>query len=242
MAHMILSRAPGPSRGPQEHNQGHNIHFRPLLLPPALESQGSKVSTALLVPGNLPGWSLLMAEVAGQRHSLLYLRDSVSGWRFLIDTGAQISIIPATAIVSRNQPRGPPLHAANAMAIQTYGDKTVHIQIGQQNFAWRFTISSLLTAILGADFLLAHGLLVDIRGRRLVDACTFQAVHLDASRSEQLQMATISTPRDEFQQILDEFPKFLKPQLSAASLHHGVFHHIPTQVPPVHAKACRLPA
>ena len=47
----------------------------------------------------------MMASATGQTNSLLFLRDTISGRQFLVDTGAEVSVLPATSWihVQRNQ-------------------------------------------------------------------------------------------------------------------------------------------
>ena len=37
-----------------------------------------------------------------------------------------------------------------------------------------------------------------------------------------------------------DFPALLRPTFSAATMPHGIVHHLPTEGPPVHAKVRRL--
>jgi len=63
----------------------------------------------------------LVAHVSGQCQShLLYVRDCNTGHKLLIDTGAQISVIPASAQERRGQ-KTEPLIAANGSKIDTFG-------------------------------------------------------------------------------------------------------------------------
>ncbi|GFO27668.1 retrovirus-related pol polyprotein [Plakobranchus ocellatus] len=46
---------------------------------------------------------------------------SNTGHRFLVDTGAQVSVIPPTWFDKHHGQRGPPLQSANGTSITTYG-------------------------------------------------------------------------------------------------------------------------
>ena len=56
-----------------------------------------------------------------------------------------------------------------------------------------------------------------------------------------IQLSAAMTP-SQFQAALAEFPQLTQPNFSAAKPTHGVSHFILTNGPPVHAKACQLPA
>ena len=52
--------------------------------------------------GKRPGQSLV-AAAAGQSNGLLYLTDYLSKTQFLVDTGAEISVLPATGLDTRTE-------------------------------------------------------------------------------------------------------------------------------------------
>ena len=52
---------------------------------------------------------------------LLFIHDSISGRRFLCDTGAQRSVLPASCLDVVVDSHGPPMEAANGSPIRTYG-------------------------------------------------------------------------------------------------------------------------
>ena len=60
----------------------------------------------------------LVAEATGHNRGLLFLRDSVSKRQFLIDTGAEVSVLPATGLDTRTRQPGTPLLAANGNSIR----------------------------------------------------------------------------------------------------------------------------
>lgn len=53
---------------------------------------------------------------------LFYVKDANSGYLFLVDTGAQVSVIPPTANMA-NKATSYNLQAANGSRIETYGEK-----------------------------------------------------------------------------------------------------------------------
>ncbi len=95
--------------------------------------------------------------------------------------------------------------------------------------------------LLGADFLRANALLVDLKGRRLVDAATFHSVPLSPTTAPAPHLNAITTLTDQFDRLLAEFPEITTPDFTQAPCRHGVEHHIVTKGPPVHARARRLP-
>ena len=86
----------------------------------------------------------------------LLVNDNHSGRTFLIDTGAQVSLLPATAHARRHpSPRAPTskLVAANGSSIASYGTQQTHVQLCKRKFTVTFIIADVRRPILGADFL-----------------------------------------------------------------------------------------
>ena len=168
--------------------------------------------------------------------------DEVSGQRFLVDTGATMSILPPSSADKRRPPVARTLQAANGSAIPTFGTRPLTFTLKRRKFSWTFTVAGVTQAILGADFLLHHGLMVDVGNRRLVDVLTFTSVPLrtDARTHTMNHVSTVVPPSDRYQLVLAEFPALTEPTFSTPKTKHGIYHHITTKGPPVHTKARRL--
>ena len=87
---------------------------------------------------------------AGRKDSPLFVQDHDSGKRFLVDTGAQVSVLPATGQLTRSYVNGPTLLAANGSAIRTFGTRTESLHIGSQRYTWPFILADVAQPILGA--------------------------------------------------------------------------------------------
>ena len=80
--------------------------------------------------GKRLGHSLSAASAAGHSPScLLILQDRISGRRFLIDTGAEVSIIPPTAADRKHKP-DLGLRAVNGSSIPNYDTRSLSIDLG----------------------------------------------------------------------------------------------------------------
>ena len=124
-------------------------------------------------------WKTLRSAASGDRRHwphpshLFYIMDKSSGYRFLIDTGAEISAIPPSHSDSKYRQEGCNLLAVNGSTIATYGKKSLTLDLELQHiFRWIFIIANVQSPILGADFLRQYSLLVDMKHCRLVDALT----------------------------------------------------------------------
>ncbi|CAE1308181.1 unnamed protein product [Acanthosepion pharaonis] len=113
---------------------------------------------------------------ADYKNRLFYIQDRNSNLRFLVETGAQISVIPLS---SRDKSMTKPkeallkLQAANVTPISTYGERIMSLNIGlKREFTWTLTIADVETPILGADFLAHFNLSVELSSRTLTDMFT----------------------------------------------------------------------
>ena len=123
-----------------------------------------------------------MASAAGHNSGLLFLCDTVTKRQFLVDTGAEVSVLPATGLDRRTGQTGPPLLAANGSSIGKYGMRTLSLHFASNSYQWKFVIAEVSRPLLGADFLRSNSLLVDVKGKRLVDAVSYHSVPLSSTR------------------------------------------------------------
>ena len=190
--------------------------------------------------GKRQGRRSLVAVSVGHAGRLLFIHDSTSGRRFLCDTGAQRSLLPASQVDVVADTHGPPMEAANGSPIRTYGTRHVELCFGGQRFSWDFVTAKVTVPLLGSDFLCAYGLLVDVKNQRLIDAVTFSSYSCALSDSDAVHLSSLLSVTDSFQRLLAEFPALTQPTFSSSSAKHGVEHHLDTTGPPVYARARRL--
>ena len=156
--------------------------------------------------------------------------------RFLVDTGAEVSVIPPSRTERRH-----PAHLT-LQAINTFGTRSLTLDLGlRRTFRWVFVIANVQHPILGAEFLRHFSLLVDMRHQRLSDGLT----HLRVQRVT--CKATFPSPvilpqklTSVYHSILAEFPTITQPCSPDATIKHDVTHHMETNGPPTSARARRL--
>ena len=64
-------------------------------------------------------------------HTQFFVTDSISKRCFLVGTGAQVSVTPASKLDKKTRSRGPPLQAANGSTITTCGTRVVCLRFGR---------------------------------------------------------------------------------------------------------------
>ena len=182
-----------------------------------------------------------MATATGREGNLMYGYDHNSGRRYLVDCGAEVSALPDSGFNTRILSPGPPLEAANGSCIGTYGHRLIPLYINGRRYEWKFVIANVSKAILGADFLRHHNLLVDVKGRRLLDMETYCSMSCTVSSSFTTGLTHITESDSAYLKLLDEFPTLTSPIFTQTHPAHGVEHIIPTSGPPVPAHGRRLP-
>lgn len=134
---------------------------------PALRSRSPSVPPALIVALKCQGRPAVIAAAVGLKHRL-YAWDRQSGRRFLVDTGEEVCVLPPLGVDTRSGHQGPSLTAVNGSSIQMYGVRMVLLIFGPCHFTWTFMMADVSQPLLGADFLRAQSLLVDVWGQCLV--------------------------------------------------------------------------
>lgn len=101
----------------------------------------------------------------------LSIKDINTGMRFLIDTGANVSVLPVTRkSYSVSDSSNFKLYAANCSEIQTYGTRNLELNLNLKKlYKWTFIVANVKQPIIGADFLRHYNLLVDLNSQKLID-------------------------------------------------------------------------
>ena len=166
--------------------------------------------------------------------------DQRTGQSFLIDTGADVSVYPASPQDRQNSTPSIPLSAANGTSIKTWGKRSIALEIRPKHvYIHEFYLADVTRPILGADFFIAHELIIDLKGKRLLSLDNVSVV-LKSSVSPMTLAGLSLHPHNEYSDLLHQFPELLTPRFDSTVNKHGVEHHIITQGPPVHARARRL--
>ena len=172
---------------------------------------------------------------------LLQIRDNITKVQFLVDTGAEYSVLPATPADRAGGTRGLDLQAANASSITTFGQRMLTVSLGlRKTFNWIFLVADVSHPLLGADFLSAHDLLVDTKRGRLIDNQTGVSSSGFFSPVPSTHLtAVIATSDPTFLNLLREFPSLTQAS-NQPEPQHSIRHHVETTGPPVFCRPRRL--
>ena len=160
--------------------------------------------------------------LAATSSRLFSVLDTNTNSRFLVDTGAQVSVLKRTH-QDKVAHDGFRLQAANGSSITTYGQRSVTLNIGlRRDFKHVFTIADVQQNILGADFLSKYNLLVDMKNKSLIDVLTSLSVSARHSRLEQdypRDLCVLVNHAKTYSELLSEFPELLKPDFTTPVKH-----------------------
>ncbi|GFT70796.1 transposon Tf2-9 polyprotein [Trichonephila clavipes] len=169
----------------------------------------------------------------------LFIKDKSSNTAFLIDTGSDVSVLPASlsekgkAVFSNCQPL---IHLLSTFMVKRLLTLDLNLR---RVFRWPFLIASVSVPIIGADFLYNFNISPDLRNRKLIDNATKISTNCKLVSPEVHSIKLVSG-ESIFHDVLREFPEIVKPPSFSQEVKHNIKHFIETSGPPVFAKARRL--
>ena len=184
--------------------------------------------------------SSLTVAMTGANKALFYVWDRQSKRKFLRDTGAEVSVLPATRFDRQKGQSAQMLLAANGSKITTFGSRAVTIDLPQDKFKWTFVIANVAQPLLGADFLRTHFLLVDIKHQHLVNAQLFTSISMEKAPGLSPRLNALSLEQNAFAQVLAQFLQITTPHFCEKVAKHETVQHIVTRGPPIHVRPRRF--
>lgn len=171
----------------------------------------------------------------------LQIHDDNTNKHYLIDTGADVSVLPLAAPTCDLRPTATQLYAANGTKIKVIGEKILKLNLGlRREFSWSFVVADVTSPIIGADFIRHHDLLIDLRRNRIIDNKT--KLETKCTPNVQTISADIKTfdTTNPFAEILNEFSDITKLKSHGAQTNSTITHRIETTGQPVFARPRRL--
>jgi hypothetical protein len=225
-----------------------------VLLPRPLREQGPEVRERLHIPGKLvgrrpapaapppPDLSIpavpplhfvrqsATAMSFSPAKNLIFLLDSNNNFKFLVDSGASLSIIPHS---SSAPPTGPHLVGANGKQIPAWGFRRHTVCFSGQIFDFDFLLAAVATPILGMDFLAKFNFSINPSKQQVLHANSGRTLTKASTNSFSSPWtpetaAAVAALPPQVQQLLKEFPSLLRPSAALPKPLHGVVHRIDT--------------
>ena len=155
---------------------------------------------------------------------------------FLVDSGAEVSIVKPTATEKNAPSPGLNLVSVNGSPISTYGNRIMTLTFDDKTtFRWIFIIADVPHNILGIDFLRQNALVVVFANSSLNNSLS------KISRSLVKQVCNVEIPKpflvtNDYLKMLQSFPELTKPPNRDKPVKHDVVHEIETNGYPCHAR------
>lgn len=155
----------------------------------------------------------------GQSKSrLFHVMNRTTGQQYLVDTGAEGSIIPAQRS-DRTTPPTSYLQAANGSRIPVHKSRSLNLMRKRNNgtcglrrmFRWVFLVADVRRALIGTDFLNHYGPLVDVKSQRLLDTAALLSVHGIVPSDSPIVAPTTTVAGNPFACLLQKFPNVMRP-------------------------------
>ena len=152
-----------------------------------------------------------VANIALSRSKLLYVADKGHKCRYLIDTGAAVSVLPKSCANGISDAGSLPLVAANNSTIHTYGNCKRVVDVGlKREYPWTFIVADVQQPAIRADFSIHYNLLVDLRSRCLRDMRTGLAIAASLSSIKPLSLNRVDTVQNEYTKLLGQSPELTR--------------------------------
>ena len=182
-----------------------------------------------------------VANIALSHSKLLYVADKRHKSKYLIDTGAAVSVLPKSCANGISDADSLPLVAANNSTINTYGNckRVVDVSL-KREYPWTFIVADVKQPIIGADFLIHYNLLVDLRSRCLRDMRTGLAIAASLSSITPLSLNRVDTVQNEYTKLLGQLTELTSPTTKGETVKHGITHKIVTKGHSMFARPRRL--
>jgi hypothetical protein len=172
---------------------------------------------------------------------LIYVKDTTSNVRYLVDSGAALSILPHRSVLP---PSGPAIVNANGGLIPSWNFVTKQLHFGPHHFSYSFLQANVSQPILGADFLKTNSVTVDFKEGRLHfpnKQSSSPLPHPNSPSSTISSQAPTPHSTPEISALLSRFPSVSASSTSSwPQPKHGTIHSIHTTGPPLAACARRL--
>ena len=111
----------------------------------------------------------------------------------------------------------------------------------RRSFKWNFVVADVSKPIIGADFLIYYGLLVDLKNKQLYDSKTELKSKCSSKMTSQITEIKTIPITITYKSLLEEYHEITKPRpFTLKDTKHNVVHRIETHCNPISSKPRRL--
>jgi hypothetical protein len=157
---------------------------------------------------------------------------------YLVDSGADVSVLPSSRTSAALKDTPILLFAVNHTPIKVYGQQRETIKLGSKTFDWDFIIAEVSDNILGVDFIGNNRLLIDLEEAVLINKANNEKISCDHHKGTPIVIKAINMSLP-YYDIVAEY-KITEMAPLNTTITNPTYHHIETNGPPVNARPRRL--
>ena len=188
----------------------------------------------------MPSRTETIVDVGPALSKRLHIRDVSTGLIYLVDTGSDISLLPADSKTLTKKPSDIVLFADNDSRVPTFGEVNVTLNLNLRCvFKWNFCVAQVPYPIIGVELIAHFHLVPYLHGSRLVDITTGLSSR-GFLKSEPVCGLNLVNQDHTFSNILAAFPERLSTVQRVGPSVGDVQHHILISGPPVSERALHL--
>jgi cleavage and polyadenylation specificity factor subunit 1 len=175
--------------------------------------------------------STILSRDPGENKKTLFITDDNTKIDYLIDTGAEFSVLPPGAedVARGARPTNVEhLLSANGSIIPIYGRRTVILTLNGVKYEHSFVVAGVTKEIIGCDFLFKTGLMVDIKNARLWRSRDNERIPCQVRSVEYYtyRVYSMETNSEKYLALLREFPQVIEPLVRFKEPCHPVQHSL----------------
>ena len=102
--------------------------------------------------GKRAGRASVVATASCLKDGLLFVWDKIFGERFLVRTGVEVSVFPATELLTSTKHPGTSLVVAKSSTLKTYGMCSIPLRFTSKQYRWDFVIALAGGCLLTSQF------------------------------------------------------------------------------------------
>ena len=157
--------------------------------------------------------------------TVLKIPCKISKYNFLIDTGASCSVLPCKK--KPDSEGDGKLYLADGTSINTYGSTNLTIDLGLgKTYNFEFIKAEVNQAIIGVDFLTEHGIMIDMKTRKIIDPSQRKANYGFKTQNEICHIKMCDDSRVE--KLIKKYPNLVSKDKTLPKVKHSYVHEIPT--------------
>ena len=153
-----------------------------------------------------------MGDVDAPSRNPLPVIVDMQGHSFLIDTGAEVSVVQPTSYEQAYKTTERTLTAANGTSIATYGNRPITIHLGSGKvYRWIFVVADVPKNIIGMDFIQHFAMSLDFERNCLLDCNKNLLTKFCSEKIGYIEAPKLFAINNTYLRVLAKYPNLTRP-------------------------------